>query len=165
MFRKTLTSLSLGLLLSGCGGLPNPFHDGPRSARGPDKARIPYGTQDGEDVTGAISSVPMEDNAHVQDVLDMLRNHVPGLHVMEGSNGDIQLRIRGFQQSLRTDNASNQPLIVIDDMPVLPGATRMALRGLVPHEVESIHVLKDVSSTAIYGSRGANGVILIHMKR
>jgi TonB-dependent SusC/RagA subfamily outer membrane receptor len=70
-----------------------------------------------------------------------------------------------MQQSLRTDAVSNQPLLVIDDMPILPSRVTGALRGLVPHQVHSIDVLKDVSSTAIYGSRGANGVILIHLKR
>lgn len=166
MSRPTIAGLvALGLVLSGCGP-SNPFRPGTRPFAPPEpEARIPYGSQDREDVTGAISSVPMEETQHFQDVLEMLRSRVPGLQVTEHPNGDVTLRIRGEQQSLRTDDDANQPLLVIDDMPILPSTVGSALRGLVPHQIESIHVLRDLSSTAIYGSRGANGVILIHLKR
>jgi iron complex outermembrane receptor protein len=107
----------------------------------------------------------MDENQHFTDLLEMLRSHVAGLQVTELPNGEIRLRIRGEQQSLRTDDEANQPLLVIDDMPILPSAVRSALMGVNPRDVESIHVLKDVASTAIYGSRGANGVILIQLKR
>jgi len=157
--------VALGFVLSGCGP-SNPFRPGTHPFPPPDpEARIPYGSQDTEDVTGAISSVPIDENQHFNDVLDMLRSQVPGLQVTELPGGDVTLRIRGEQQSLRTDDDANQPLLVIDDMPILPSTVGLALRGLVPHQIESIHVLKDVSSIAIYGSRGANGVILIHLKR
>ena len=160
-----VSALCLGLVLAGCLGGSNPFRPRTQPFSPPDEARIPYGAQDAEDVTGAISSVPMDENQHLHDVVEMLRSQVPGLQVTELPNGEIRLRIRGEQQSLRTDEASNQPLLVIDGMPILSSATGSALRGLIPHQVESIHVLKDLSSTAIYGSRGANGVILIRMKR
>jgi iron complex outermembrane receptor protein len=115
--------------------------------------------------TGAVTSVPTEGNDDFHDVLDMLRGHVAGLQVTELPNGEIRLRMRGSYQSLQSEDASNQPLLVIDGMPVHPRAIRLALKGLNPHDVESITVLKDLSSTAIYGSLGANGVILIALKR
>ena len=165
MLKILTTSVVLTLALTGCGP-HNPFRSGPRpSPDGSTTTRVPYGAQDRADVTGAVSSVPMDETEHMQEVLDMLRSHVPGLQVTELNGGDIQLRLRGHQQSLRTDDAANQPLLVIDDMPILTSMTSVALRGLVPSEIQSIHVLKDISSTAIYGSKGANGVILVHLKR
>lgn len=166
MSRRSFPGLvALGFVLAGCGP-SNPFRPGTRPFAPPDpEARIPYGSQDREDVTGAVSAVSMEESQHFNDVLDMLRSRVPGLQVTELPNGDVTLRIRGEQQTLRTDQDANQPLLVVDDMPILPSTVGSTLRGLVPHQIESIHVLKDVSSVAIYGSRGANGVILIHLKR
>ena len=165
-WRAIILAAASGPFLAACGGPSNPFRPGTRPFDPPaDDARVPYGSQDREDVTGAVSAVPMDENQHFHDVLEMLRSQVPGLQVTELPSGDVVLRIRGGQQSLRTDAAANQPLLVIDDMPILPSTVGPALRALVPHEIESIHVLKDVSSTAIYGSRGANGVILIHLKR
>lgn len=160
-----VTGLTLALALSGCSQRSNPFKDGPRPFSPPGDVRVPYGEQDREDVTGAVTAVPLDENEHFHDVVDMLRSHVPGLQVTELPNGEIRLRIRGDQQTLRTDDESNQPLLVIDGMSILPSGVRGALLGLNPREVESIQVLKDVSSTSIYGSRAANGVILIQLKR
>jgi TonB-dependent SusC/RagA subfamily outer membrane receptor len=112
-----------------------------------------------------VTAVALDENEHFESVVEMLRSQVPGLLVTELPNGEIRLRIRGDQQTLRTDDESNQPLLVIDGMSILPSGIRGALRGLNPRDVESIQVLKDVSSTAIYGSRAANGVILIQLKR
>jgi iron complex outermembrane receptor protein len=156
----------LALLLSGCTVGPGPSGTGEAApSPGPDEIPVPYGTQEEANITGAVTSVPVEQNDHLRDVLEMLRGHVAGLQVTELPNGDIRLRIRGNSQSLRADDASNQPLLVIDDMPVRLGAIRLALKGLNPRDVENITVLKDLGSTAIYGTRGANGVILITLKR
>jgi TonB-dependent SusC/RagA subfamily outer membrane receptor len=163
--RSAVTLASLGLLLTACAPNRNPFREGTRPFLPPDDVQVPYGSQEPEDVTGAISAVSLDENEHVEDVISILRSHVPGLQVIQLPNGDFRLRIRGEQQSLRTDDESNQPLLVIDGMPILPTQVGGALRGLNPRQVESIQVLKDVASTAIYGSRGANGVILIEMKR
>lgn len=152
-------------LLAGCGAASNPFENAPRPARPQDEAQVPYGTQDLDDLLGAATTVSIDETQHVQDVIQMLRGHVPGLQVTELPNGDITLRIRGQQQGFRTDEEANQPLLVIDGMPILPSSTGRALRGLAPSQVESIHVLRDIASTAIYGRRGANGVILVRMKR
>ena len=149
------------LLPAACGA-PNPFRSHPAPFAGPDEVAVPYGSQDPEDVTGAVTSVNTSETDNLQDVLEMLRGHVPGLYVRETAGGDIRLQIRGSAQSLTSDGA---PLLVIDDMPVGAGSVRLALKDLHPHDVKSIQVLKDVSTTAVYGTRGANGVILIYLKR
>jgi TonB-dependent SusC/RagA subfamily outer membrane receptor len=79
--------------------------------------------------------------------------------VIRRPGGQISVRIRG-PNSL---NAGQEPLFVVDGMVAPPGTT--GLGDLDPSSVESITVLKDAGSTAIYGSRGANGVILIKTKR
>ena len=165
MFSASALAVTFAVLvgLPGCSSIP--FKATPPAAGVPGEARVPFGRQGEEDVTGAVTAVPMDQNDSFHTVLEMLRTHVPGRQVTELSDGTVRLRIRGAQQSLRTDSDATQPLLVIDDMPILPSTVGAALRGLVPHQIESIHVLRDVSSTAIYGSRGANGVILIHLKR
>ena len=150
-----------GLFLASC-ATANPFHPTGKPFKEPDEVAVPYGTQDREDLTGAVTVVNTAATDNLQDVLDMLRGHVPGLYVRELPGGEIQLRLRGATQSL-TDDGS--PLLVVDDMPVGPSGVRMALKGLSPHDVKSIQVLKDISTTAVYGTRGANGVILIYLKR
>jgi len=160
----TIALACAGLALPGCGRSSNPFRPVPSPAP-PGDTQIPYGSQDPKDNTGAVTTVDVGDSQHFTDLLEMLRSQVAGLQVTEMPNGQIQLRIRGEQQTLRTDDEYNQPLVVIDDMPILPTALRSALMGVNPRDVESIHVLKDVASTAIYGTRGANGVIIIKLKR
>ena len=83
-----------------------------------------------------------------------------GVVVTQMADGSIAVNIRGSSSKL----ASNQPLYVIDDVPVTPGPGG-ALVGLNPHDIESIAVLKNPEDTAIYGSRGGNGVIVIKTKR
>ena len=156
-----IVAASSGLLLAGCAS-SNPFRSGGKSLRGPDEVAVPYGKQRAKDVTGSVTAVNTAETENLQDVLEMLRGHVPGLAIRELAGGEILLQLRGSSQSLSSDGS---PLLVIDDMPVGPGGIRTALRGLSPHDVASIQVLKDVSTTAIYGTRGANGVILIYLKR
>ncbi|MGH7507343.1 MAG: TonB-dependent receptor plug domain-containing protein [Longimicrobiales bacterium] len=138
-----------------------------RSAPPPDEpapGEIPigYGTQPREDVTGAVGSVPASaENRNVNRVEELLRGHVPGLRVVRLPNGDISLSIRGMSSMLD----DGEPLLVIDGMPVRSQNISRALRGLNPDEIDNIQVLKDVSSTSVYGTRGANGVILITLKR
>lgn len=158
-----VAALFAASLLSACAGSSRSGTQA--SAPGDSATRIPYGSQDREDVTGAISSVSMEESQHFNDVIDMLRSNVPGLRVRILPNGDISLRIRGDQQTLRTDDEVNQPLVVIDGMPILASGLTGALRSLHPQDIAGIDVVKDIASTAIYGTRGANGVILIRLKR
>ncbi|MGO4291831.1 SusC/RagA family TonB-linked outer membrane protein [Chitinophaga sp. RAB17] len=122
---------------------------------------IGYGTQKRKDITGAVSSVKGAELAKipVQNVASALTGQIAGLHVTAddgtpGSEPAIALRGGG---SITQDN---QPLYVIDGIPQTNG-----LNFLDPTDVESIEVLKDASATAIYGARGANGVILVTTKQ
>ena len=94
------------------------------------------------------------------DPIKVLQAKVPGLVISRTAGGDLAIQIRGTSSFY----SSNEPLYVIDDTPVQPGRGG-ALRGLNPHDIESIRVLKDPSETGIYGMRGANGVILITTKK
>ena len=111
--------------------------------------------------TGSADSVRADDTRgqHMTDVADMLQGRVPGLQVIRNGS-DISLRIRGNDSI----NSDGEPLVILDDAPVASQSLSMVLRGLNPKEVESIDVLKDVASTAVYGTRGAHGVIIIRMK-
>ncbi|HMH82681.1 MAG TPA: TonB-dependent receptor plug domain-containing protein [Gemmatimonadales bacterium] len=130
-----------------------------------DEVSVGYGTQNRRDITGAVTSVsPTEADARTPRVEDLLRARVPGLEVVPLANGNYTLRIRG-RHTLGDRPVDDEPLLVIDDMPTPVGALSGALAGLAPGDVQRIDVLKDASSTAIYGSRGGNGVIIITTKR
>src|SRR5881409_1446900 len=106
--------------------------------------------------TGAVVTVvPSETDARVSRVEELLRG-VPGLEVTALANGAYQIRIRG-------NPGDDDPLIVIDGVPSSAGAA--ALADLAPNDVARIDVLKDAGATSQYGSRGANGVIVITTKR
>ncbi|MEO9144820.1 MAG: TonB-dependent receptor [Ginsengibacter sp.] len=139
---------------------------------------IGYGTQKKSDVTGAISSyTPKEDEAaRSVSVDEMLQGKIPGMNVTNSASGPgaaSSVIIRGAN-SLRGDN---QPLYIIDNIPQsstgqfagnVAGDNQIPenpLTTLNPNDIESIQVLKDASATAIYGSRGANGVIIITTKK
>ncbi len=124
---------------------------------------VGYGRQKKSDVTGAVTSIPKEriDNMTRTDVLQLIQGAAPGLNISTtaaGANPEsgAVLLIRG-RNSI---SASNDPLIVLDGVPY-----NGSLSDLNPSDVESIEVLKDASSAAIYGSRGSNGVILIQTKK
>ena len=138
-------------LLAGCGPHPaaRPRPAGPPTAIG----------AEADDRTGAVDSVPIPAGQQ-ESVDDLLQGRVPGLHVLHLANGDIALRIRGTNSLLE----EGDPLVIIDGLAVMPGNLTWAFRGLKPHEIQDIRVLKDVSSTSVYGSAGAHGVILITTK-
>ncbi len=121
---------------------------------------VGYGVQDKRDVTGAISSVReeyIERNSQASPVL-ALQGQAPGVDIVASSftaGSDPQIRIRGERSIL----ASNNPLIVIDGIPF-----QGSLNDINSTDIKSMEILKDASSTAIYGSRAANGVILITTK-
>ncbi|MFC6997269.1 SusC/RagA family TonB-linked outer membrane protein [Rufibacter roseus] len=123
---------------------------------------IGYGEARRADVTGAIGSVAMEDlvKAPVKSFDEALAGRVAGVQVTssEGQPGSpISIIIRGAN-SLTQDNS---PLYVIDGFP----SEDAFANAINPEEIESIDILKDASATAIYGARGANGVVLITTKR
>jgi TonB-linked SusC/RagA family outer membrane protein len=118
---------------------------------------VGYGTQVRKDITGAVASTAGEDLQQTPKVnaVEALKGRIAGVDIVTTGNkpGDgINIRIRG-ERSL---TASNDPLYVLDGIPMAGG-----IGDLNPNDIESIEVLKDASSTAIYGSRGASGVVLI----
>jgi len=119
---------------------------------------IGYGTQRKGDVTSAISSVKAEDFTvgKVGDAADLIKGKVAGLSIAKGSgdpNSTSTIRLRG----VISVNGSTTPLILIDGV-------EGDLSTVAPENIASIDVLKDASAAAIYGTRGANGVIIITTK-
>lgn len=118
---------------------------------------IGYGTQRKEAITGSVASVSsaklMENPS--SNITQALQNRIAGVDMQQTNTqpgAEMRIRIRG-QRSL---SASNDPLIVLDGIPFLG-----SLSDINPSDIKSMDILKDASSTAIYGSRGANGVIMI----
>ncbi|HRO47810.1 TonB-dependent receptor [Agriterribacter sp.] len=138
---------------------------------------IGYGTQRKRDVTGAVSSVKTKDLvlSSGPEIGNMLKGKVAGLTIRQNSaqpGGGIDILVRGAGSV----NASNAPLFVVDGFPITDleqpesggryqAGTQSILNSFNPNDIESIEVLKDASATSIYGSRAANGVILITTKR
>jgi TonB-linked SusC/RagA family outer membrane protein len=122
---------------------------------------VGYGTQKKSDVTGAIARVTEESirDVPVANITQSLQGRAAGVEVSNTSSrpgGNMQIRIRGS----RSFSGSNDPLIVVDGIPF-----NGSINDLNPYDIVSMDVLKDASATAIYGSRGSNGVILISTKR
>ncbi|MBN8837977.1 MAG: TonB-dependent receptor [Sphingobacteriia bacterium] len=122
---------------------------------------IGYGTQRKRDVTGSVTSVSEQALKEVPsaNLQGALQGKAAGLEIQNtgtAPGADMQIRIRG----IRSISGSNAPLLVLDGIPY-----DGSLNDINPDEVASIEVLKDASATAIYGSRGANGVILVSTKK
>jgi TonB-dependent SusC/RagA subfamily outer membrane receptor len=111
---------------------------------------------------GAKNTVTSEDieKNPSEPVEKLLQAKVPGVWVTRTPDGGIAIQLRG-QSSIYGEN---QPLYVIDGVPINPGPNG-ALTGINPHDIESIQVLKDPAETAMYGMRGANGVIVVKTKK
>ena len=127
-----------------------------------DSVQVGYGRQAKRDVTGAVASVDGDvarRNAPTS-IADMIEGRFAGVEVQRLANGGVSIRIRG-SRSLKSDQ---EPLLVVDGVPQRAGEGG-TLSDLDPRDIKSIDVLKDAGATAIYGSRGANGVILITTKR
>ena len=120
---------------------------------------IGYGTVKKKDLTGSVSSINQKQiaNIPVSNVSEAMTGKMAGVNITttEGSpDADVKIRVRGGG-SLSQDNS---PLYIVDGFPV------SSISDIAPSEIQSIDVLKDASSTAIYGARGANGVIIITTK-
>lgn len=137
------TLFLLALLACSCGSSRDA-----RSYSDPGEEEVNLGYQKirKKDSTGATASVRVERGSGYSNIYDYLRGRVAGVDV----NG-TDIRIRGERSII----GSNDPLILVD------GIETRDISYLSPEDVQSIDVLKDASSTALYGSRGANGVILI----
>ncbi|MEM7485742.1 MAG: SusC/RagA family TonB-linked outer membrane protein [Bacteroidota bacterium] len=122
---------------------------------------VAYGTQKKEEITGSVTTIKAEDIQTVQtgDVTQGLAGRLSGVQIINntGAPGDPpQVRFRG----IGSINSSNEPLYVVDGV-VFNGN----INSINPQDIESLTVLKDASANALYGSRGANGVILITTKK
>ncbi|MBL0738257.1 TonB-dependent receptor [Flavobacterium sp. GN10] len=138
---------------------------------------VGYGTQKRKDITGSVASVPKANLSQVTSSADnLLRGAVAGVVVTQSSGrpgASSSVRIRGGNSI----TAGNEPLYVVDGILIYndnsnsgagvtyAGATVNVLSTINPADIESIEVLKDASATAIYGSRGANGVVIITTKK
>jgi len=137
---------------------------------------VGYGTQKRSDFTGSLSSIPTElKGLPVTSPDALLQGAISGVQVTQSTGqpgGSASVQIRGTSSI----NAGTEPLYVIDGIPVYNGNGSVdagvttgskidPLTGLSPSDIESIDVLKDASATSIYGSRGANGVIIITTKK
>lgn len=137
---------------------------------------IGYGVQKKSDVTGALTSVSSEEltSRPVNNAVEAMQGKAAGVDITSnerpGTVGDITIR------GVRSLTASNSPLYVVDGIPLVTGTVDAAgnddnkvtlggIDNLNPSDIESIDILKDASATAIYGSRGANGVVLITTKK
>ncbi|MRG46993.1 SusC/RagA family TonB-linked outer membrane protein [Chitinophaga sp. SYP-B3965] len=122
---------------------------------------VGYGTQEKHKLTSAVATVSGAElnKRTATNPVSLLQGQLPGLQVTQGSgepgNENIVLRIRGISTF---SGAGNDPLVIVDG---LPGS----LSVLNPNDIESVSVLKDAASAAIYGSRGANGVIVVKTKK
>jgi len=122
---------------------------------------IGYGTMKKSDITGSVSQIKTEmlEAVPVYNMEQALKVGAAGVRVTQNSGipgGRIEVRIRGGNSMI----GSNDPLYVVDGFPVTGG-----IDFLNPSDIESVNILKDASATAIYGSRGANGVVIITSKR
>lgn len=132
---------------------------------------IGYGAVKKSDLTGSVGSIQVDkiQGVSIKSVDQMLQGRTAGLYMVQNSGmpgASSSVRIRGGNSI----SGGNEPLYIIDGVPVYPsgGSSQTELNPLntIPtSDIESIEVLKDASSTAIYGSRGANGVIIVTTKR
>ncbi|MDF2188116.1 TonB-dependent receptor [Paraflavitalea sp. CAU 1676] len=128
---------------------------------------VGYGTQRKTDLTGAVSSMRGDKlrEMPVVSVEQAMQGRMPGVQVQQTSGqpgAGISIRVRGVSSIA----GGNEPLYVIDGLPQFNDDVRGAngLATINPSDIESIEVLKDASATAIYGSRGANGVVMVTTK-
>jgi TonB-dependent starch-binding outer membrane protein SusC len=130
---------------------------------------IGYGTEEARNTTGAVEALSPEDfnTGRIVSPEQLIQGKVAGVQVVDNGEpgGGMNIRLRGGTSI----NASNEPLFVVDGTPLPVGggisAGRNPLNFLNPADIENVTVLKDAAATAIYGSRGANGVVLITTKR
>src|SRR4051812_5359806 len=128
---------------------------------------VGYGTQRKSDVTGALTKISADviQERPSQNVLQAIQGKAAGVQVSSNFKpGELPvIRVRGN----RSLSASNDPLYVVDGIPIVNalGVNSFSVGDINPNDIASIEILKDASATAIYGSRGANGVVIISTKK
>lgn len=122
-----------------------------------------YAPQSRATITGAVSSLSINDGPrrmYVHSLADLLQGRIAGLSVVPTRAGGVSMRVRGGGGDIGAG-----PLVVIDGDPLPSGrALESMLQAIDPNDVVRVDVLKDVSATAIYGTRGSNGVVLITLR-
>ena len=111
-------------------------------------------------VGGPVVTAEDIDRQPGQPIEEVLMNRFPGVTVTRAPDGTLSVRIRGTTSL----HGSNEPLYVIDGVEIQPGS-RGSLAGINPRDIATIEVVKDPAGEAMYGVRGANGVIVIKTKR
>lgn len=155
---RALLSLGLAAVLVAACALPG---RGARTALA-DTTQVDTTQRDSALAAPTQTPVTSEDieRTPAEPVENLLMARFPGVDISRGRDGALVIRIRGTTSIV----GSNEPLYVLDGVPILSGPGG-GLTGINPYDIESIDVLKDPASTAMYGMRGANGVILIKTKR
>ncbi|MBR1406358.1 MAG: TonB-dependent receptor plug domain-containing protein [Bacteroidales bacterium] len=146
--KKTLSLLLLSFVLAACGSA--------YVQPGQKAVNVGYGEVTQESLTYSVSSVDMSqiENGTYNTIYDYLEGRVPGVRVIKTGDSTASIQVRG----INSINSSTEPLIIVD------GTEVRDLSFINPRDVKSVDVLKD-GSAAIYGSRGAGGVIIITLKR
>jgi TonB-dependent SusC/RagA subfamily outer membrane receptor len=145
---------SLGLLIGLLAGCAHPRSGSPQQVADTTRRDSTFGGAPRREV------VTGDEIRKDQPIEEALAGRFPGVEVNRTPDGGIAVRIHGGSSLMGT----NEPLYVIDGVEITPGPNG-ALSGINPYDIESIEVLKDATSTAMYGSRGSNGVIIIKMKK
>lgn len=143
--RPVLLGSTILVMLMGCGP--------PRPAEQPSPSRA-------TDASAAAATVNPDGRVPTESVEQMLEGRVAGVIVSRTPDGSIAVRIRGSSSAY----GNNEPLYILDGLPLQPGPNG-ALSGINPRDIASIRVLKEAADIGMYGSRGANGVIIIKTKR
>ncbi len=133
---------------------------------------VGYGTKIKRDITGSVSRVGAKElaNTPVTSFENALQGRAAGVFI-EQQNGKVGQGIKVRVRGSASVSAGSEPLYVLDGIPLITtnlssnGATTNPLADINPNDIESIEILKDASSAAIYGSRGSNGVVLISTKK
>ncbi len=148
------------VLLAGSACAAGPRHT---EEAAPDTVQIGYGAQARKDVTSSISSVRPDEreDAGSTDIERLLLGRVSGVEIIRLPSGKVSLKIRGSSSFYM----NTEPLYVIDGQTVAADNFTDAVAGLTAQQIMRIDVLKDAAATAIYGTSGANGVVVITTKR
>jgi TonB-dependent starch-binding outer membrane protein SusC len=152
--------VAAAVALAGCGAAtPAGVSQGPTPEE--EQVNLGYVTEPEATSTASSSRVSASDirDSNAVHMVDLLRR-LPGVVVSGGATGGHSVRVRGASSFL----GSNEPLVVVNGVPIRAATFSDAVEGLNPRDVRRIDVVTDPGSLAMYGSRGANGVIVITMK-
>lgn len=152
---RTSCSLIVAFCFIGCGQTGQVSQENANQ----EEVSVGYGTLPRQNVTSAVSRIEARGEMRPWRSVEEMLERVSGVRLLRGPRGGIRVLIRG----VNSIHGSNQPLYVVDGMPVHVEAGQ-GLYWLDPTEVKTIEVLKDAGATAIFGQRGANGVIIITTK-